>query len=77
MQPWFRFWHELQSPAPRAAANFVAAVETLIALALLLGLARKVVFLAATFFSLMIWAIPEGFGGPCTGRGADVTSVLA
>lgn len=72
MQPWFRFWHQLQSPAPRMAAYFVAITETLIALALVLGLARKLTFVAATAFSLMIWSIPEGFGGPYTGRGADV-----
>jgi len=72
LQPWFQFWHDLQSPAPRAAAYFVAITETLIAVALLLGVARKLTFLSATAFSLMIWAIPEGFGGPYTGRGADV-----
>ena len=72
LQPWFRFWHNLQSPAPAAAAYFVAIVETLIAAALLLGVARKFTFVSATAFSLMIWAIPEGFGGPYTGRGADV-----
>lgn len=72
LRPWFRFWHDLQSPAPAAAAYFVAITETLIAAALLLGVARKLTFLSATAFSLMIWAIPEGFGGPYTGRGADV-----
>ena len=72
LQPWFRFWHNLQAPAPRAWAYFVAVVETLIALALLLGVARKFTYLTATAFSLMIWATAEGFGGPDTGRGADV-----
>jgi len=72
LQPWFRFLHDVQAPAPRTAAYFVAAVETLIALALLLGVARKFVYLSAAAFSLMIWAAPEGFGGPYTGRGADV-----
>jgi nitrite reductase (NO-forming) len=72
LQPWFRFWQSLQAPAPRAAAYFVAASETLIALALLLGIARKLTYLSAAAFSLMIWAVPEGFGGPYLGLGADV-----
>lgn len=66
LQPWFRFWHNLQAPAPHAWAYFVAVVETL------LGVARKFTYLTATAFSLMIWVTAEGFGGPYTGRGADV-----
>lgn len=72
LQPWFRLWSNLQSPAPRAWAYFVAVVETVLALALLLGFARKVTYLGAVGFSVMIWATAEGFGGPYTGSGADV-----
>ncbi|MBI2710673.1 MAG: hypothetical protein HYX34_13430 [Actinobacteria bacterium] len=72
MQPWFDFWRNLQSPAPKAWAIFVAVVETLIALALLFGVARKLTYFGAAAFSVMIWATAEGFGGPYTGRGADV-----
>lgn len=72
LQPWFRFWNNLQTPAPRAWAYLVAITETLIAVALLLGLARKLTYLGAAAFSVMIWATAEGFGGPYTGSGADV-----
>lgn len=72
LQPWFRFWHNLQAPAPRAWAYFVAVTETLIALALLLGVARKLTYLSAAAFSVMIWTTAEGFGGPYTGGSADV-----
>lgn len=72
LQPWFRFWNDLQAPAPTTWAYLIAITETLIALALLLGLARKVTYISATAFSLMIWATAEGFGGPYTGGGADV-----
>ena len=72
LQPWFRLWRNVQAPAPRAFAYFVAVTETLIALALVSGIARKLTYLSATFFSLMIWSTAEGFGGPYTGRGADV-----
>ena len=57
---------------PRAFAYFVAVTETLIALSLVIGIARKLTYLNATIFSLMIWSTAEGFGGPYTGLGADV-----
>lgn len=72
LQPWFGFWYGLQAPAPKAWAYSVAVAETLIALALLLGLARKVAYVSATAFSFMIWSTAEGFGGPYTGGAADV-----
>lgn len=72
LQPWFRFLQDVQSPAPRAWAYGVALAEMLIALALLLGLARKVTYIGGAAFSVMIWATAEGFGGPYTGSDPDV-----
>jgi len=64
LQPWFRFWLNLHTPAPRFWAYLGAGTETLIALALLLGVARKLSYLSAIAFSLMIWSTAEGFGRP-------------
>lgn len=72
LDPWFRFLVDLQSPAPKVWAYSVAVIETLIALALLFGFARKIAYMGAALFSAMIWATAEGFGGPYTGGGADV-----
>lgn len=69
---WFRFWVDLQSPHPYFWAYLVAVTETLIALAVLVGFARKLSYTAALIFSLLIWATAEGFGGPYTGASADV-----
>ena len=69
---WFRFWVDLQSPHPSFWAYLVAVSETLIALALLIGFARKLSYTAALIFSLLIWSTAEGFGGPYTGPSADV-----
>jgi hypothetical protein len=54
------------------ASRRSASGGSLIALALVLGGTRKLTYLTATAFSLMIWATAEGFGGPYTGGGADV-----
>jgi uncharacterized membrane protein YphA (DoxX/SURF4 family) len=69
---WFNFWIQLLSHNPHMFALLVTVVETLIALALIFGLARRTTYLAAAFFSLFIWAIPEGFGGPYSATSTDI-----
>jgi nitrite reductase (NO-forming) len=50
----------------------VATTETLIALALITGFARKVTYTAAIVFSVLIWSTAEGFGGPYTSSASDI-----
>ena len=69
---WFNFWIHLLSHGPHSFAFAVTIIETLIALALIFGLARRTVYLTAAFFSLLIWAIPEGFGGPYSATSTDI-----
>ena len=51
---------------PRAVffAYFVAVVETLIAVPVILGFARKPTYISAIAFSVMIWATAEGVRRP-------------
>src|SRR5207247_6948112 len=63
---WFDFWINLQQSNTTFFAYLVAVIETLIAVALILGFARKVTYLAAIVFSLLMWSTAEGFGGPYT-----------
>jgi thiosulfate dehydrogenase [quinone] large subunit len=76
LQPWFRFWIDLQHPRANFFAYLVATIETLIALALIFGFARKVTYISAAVFSLLIWATAEGFGGPYTAGSADIGTAL-
>ncbi len=73
---WFDFWIKLQHPHVSFYVDLVAAVETLIALALILGFARKFTYVSAIVFSLLIWATAEGFGGPYTSGSADIGTAL-
>ncbi len=73
---WFRFWIDLQHPDPNLWAYLAAVVETGIAIALILGFARKVTYLGAILFSLLIWSTAEGFGGPYTGHSTDVGTAI-
>jgi nitrite reductase (NO-forming) len=64
LQPWFDFWTSIISQNPQGFVLMTAIIETLVAFALIFGVARKFTYIAAAIFSLLIWAIPEGFGGP-------------
>ena len=59
---WFDFWINLQHPAVTFFWALVATTETLIALALIVGFARKLTYIGAIVFSLLIWSTAEGLG---------------
>jgi nitrite reductase (NO-forming) len=74
--PWFNFWGNLIQMNPDLFAWLTRIIETLIAAGLLLGLFRKWVYLLGGIFALLIWSIPEGFGGPYTPGATDVGAGL-
>jgi uncharacterized membrane protein YphA (DoxX/SURF4 family) len=69
---WFHFWDSAIRPHPHAWAYGIAALETLIALALILGFARKLTYLVTIVTGVGIWAVAEGFGGPYTATSTDI-----
>ncbi len=76
LQPWFSFWINLQHPRAMFFAYLVAVVETLIAVALITGFARKLTYISAAAFSVLIWATAEGFGGPYTSGASDIGTAV-
>jgi len=72
LHPWFDFWINLQRPRATFFAYLVAVIETLIAAALVVGFARKLTYVSATIFSLLIWSTAEGLGGPYTSGSTDI-----
>lgn len=76
LKPWFDFWINLQNPNATFFAYLVAVVETLIAVAVVVGFARKLTYSAAIVFSLLIWGTAEGFGGPYTSGSSDVGTAI-
>ena len=76
LKGWFSFWVNLQAPRVTFFAYLVAVVETLIALALILGFARKLTYISAIVFSLLIWSTAEGFGGPYTRGASDIGTAV-
>lgn len=70
--PWFHLISNAVAGAPALFAYLTAIVETLIAVAVILGFGRKVTYILAAFFAAAIWASAEGFGGPYTVGATDV-----
>jgi len=69
--PWFEAWIRVVSLSPTTFAYTTAVVETLTALGLIFGFARRVGYLVGFAFSLLIWSTGEGFGGPYTASSID------
>lgn len=72
LHSWFNFWINLLSRNLTFFAYSITVIETLIAIALIFGIARRTTYLAAAVFSLLIWSIPEGFGGPYSASSTDI-----
>jgi thiosulfate dehydrogenase (quinone) large subunit len=69
---WFQFWISLQSSAPAAFATVVGLTETGLALVLLLGVARRAGYTAGVMYTLLLWGVGEGFGGPYRSGSTDI-----
>ena len=77
VQSWLSFWAHLVGSNPPFFAYVTAAVETALAVFLILGLLTQLTCLVGMVWSLAIWAIPEGFGGPYKpGESTDVGTAL-
>ena len=57
---------------PKGFAILTAVVESATALGLILGFARRIGYLVGLGFSLMVWVLGEGFGGPYTAGSTDI-----
>lgn len=61
---WYSFWTAQASSNTTLIVYTVGVLEAVLGLALLLGFMRKVAYAGGVVLSLLIWAVPEGFGGP-------------
>lgn len=77
---WFDLWIALVTPNAGLFIGLTRLIETVLALALVLGIARKTMYVAGALFSLLIWSTAEGFGGPyavgATNMGTGISYVL-
>jgi nitrite reductase (NO-forming) len=74
---WFNMWISIVTPHTMLFVWITRVIETVIALALLTGLARKSIYIVGIIFSLLIWSTAGGFGGPYTVGATNMGSALA
>jgi thiosulfate dehydrogenase (quinone) large subunit len=72
LQPWFNFWSSITSANAAPFVYSFGVLEVALGTALVLGLMRKIAYLGGMVLSLLIWAIPEGFGGPYGPGSTDI-----
>ncbi len=72
LHPWFSFWSQAVSSNPSFFVTTIGVLELALAAALILGLLRKVAYTGGSFLSLIIWSVPEGFGGPYGPGSTDI-----
>ncbi|MGI0084211.1 MAG: hypothetical protein ACREBQ_03925 [Nitrososphaerales archaeon] len=69
---WFSFWASSTSSNPALFIQIQGILELSLATALVLGLLRKIAYTGGFLLSLLIWAVPEGFGGPYGPSSTDI-----
>lgn len=60
---WFTFWVNVTSSNPTTVVYTIGVFEMLLGVGLILGFMRKIAYSGGLVLGLLIWAIPEGFGG--------------
>lgn len=72
LRPWFSLWSNLPHSQAMVLAYGTAITETFLAVMLLAGCARILTYVVGAGYSLLVWAIPEGFGGPYGAGSTDI-----
>src|ERR1700676_1770896 len=77
VRAWFQFWAFIATNTGHLLADLTAVSETTIAVALILGVARRPLYVLGALYALFVWAVGEGFGGPyALGTSTDVGAAL-
>lgn len=72
LQGWYGFWIATTSANPAFFVYLISFSELAVALALIFGFMRKTAYAGGIFLSLLIWSVPEGFGGPYGPSSTDI-----
>ncbi len=73
---WIQLWAGIVSPHAYAWAIIVALSETAIAIGLIFGLFTRTAIIGGIILALLIWTVPEGFGGPYIASSTDIGAAI-
>ncbi len=72
LRGWFGFWTSTTAANPALWAYIIAFSELALAICLIFGFMTKVGYSGGFALSLLIWAVPEGLGGPYGPSSTDI-----
>lgn len=72
LNPWFSFWSGQVGAHTAAWVYMTGSFEIALGLALIFGFLRKIAYTLGIVLSLLIWAVPEGFGTPYGPSSTDI-----
>jgi len=73
---WIGFWINTVGVDPAVFAYLVAVAETVIALALILGVFMNLTSVLGVLLAVVIWSTAEGFGGPYQAGSTDIGAAV-
>ncbi len=76
VRDWIALWIHVVNIDPVAFAYVVAIGETLLAVALILGLFSNLAYLGGILLCLVIWSTAEGLGGPYVAGSTDIGTAI-
>jgi uncharacterized membrane protein YphA (DoxX/SURF4 family) len=71
---WIQLWGNIVTPHAYVWGVLVALSETAIAVGLIFGFFTRTAIIGGILLSLVIWTVPEGFGGPYVPGSTDIGS---
>ncbi len=72
LHPWFSFWYNLTFVDPTPFVYTTGLLEMALGIALVIGFMRKISYIGGMILSMLIWSIPEGFGGQYGPSSTDI-----
>ena len=73
---WIHLWVNVANINPMLFGTGIAVIETLLAIALIFGIFPRIALWCGLLFALMVWSVPQGFGGPYASDTTDIDSGL-
>ena len=73
---WFSYWAGVIGGDPGLWWYGTGILTAALATCLILGVARRLAYVVGFLFGLMLWAVPNGFGGPYAAPNTDVGAGL-
>ena len=73
---WYSFWISQVTTAPLVYYYTIIIAESLLAAALLFGIARKTAYIGGMIYSTLEWSTLKAFGGPITAGYTDAGQIV-